>query len=496
VAPNCFPPELVTEMGLVRHEVARHGGRVAFLCSASLVFEMAPKRLRQATFKLSASDAGTSRPVKLSRSASPASSALWLRDLPEGLMVYCPTTWVGSQSTGAPLNEPLVQGTPVGIAAFDLDSTIITTKSGSKFPRSAGDWKLISPRILIKLQQVHACGMKVVVFTNQGGVATGRIDISFLHTRCEAIATALAIPVAFYIATAKNQFRKPSSRMWDVCIDHLGGSNMVDMTQSFYVGDAAGRPPSSRKQRDFSDSDRKFALNVGVSFYTPEMYFDGSTESVESLPLSGLDPRTLLTSEHIVGTADCNSILRRIVSPGDVAEYLISIRDKPRSQTLVLLVGFPASGKTTFARRHLISHGFEWINQDNLKTAAKCLKTARDHLAVGRSVVVDMTNPKATTRAAYTELARNCGKPVCVVALVMQTSREIAEHLNIIRERSEDGVTNEPVRTRVPAVAFNTFAKSLVLPSLPEEEIDKIGFVEFFPHFDSEAHLKTFRQFS
>jgi bifunctional polynucleotide phosphatase/kinase len=475
---------------------AFHGGQVAFVCSAPLVPEMAPKRLRQTTFKLSASDVGTSRPVKIARSTSPASSAHWLRDLPEGLMVFCPKAWVHSHSLNVVPDLPVVKRAPVGIAAFDLDSTIITTKSGSKFPRSAGDWKLISPRILIKLQEVHACGMKVVVFTNQGGVATGRIDASFLHTRFEAIAAALAIPVAFYIATAKNQFRKPSSRMWEVCIEHLGGSTMVDMPHSFYVGDAAGRPPSSRKQRDFSDSDRKFALNVGVSFYTPEMYFDGSTESVESLPLSGLDPRTLVDSQHIVGMADLNSILRRIVSPHEVAEYLISTRDKPGTQTLVLLVGFPASGKTTFARRHLIAHGFEWINQDNLKTAAKCLKTAKDYLAVGKSIVVDMTNPKATTRAAYTELARSCGKPVCVVALVMQTSREIAEHLNLIRERAEEGTRNEPVRTRVPAVAFNTFAKSLVLPSLPEEEIDKIGYVEFFPHFDNEAHLKIFRQFS
>ena len=38
-----------------------------------------------------------------------------------------------------------------------------------------------------------------------------------------------------------------------------------DKSASFYVGDAAGRA------NDFASTDRKFALNVGVQFYTPEV---------------------------------------------------------------------------------------------------------------------------------------------------------------------------------------------------------------------------------
>lgn len=40
-----------------------------------------------------------------------------------------------------------------------------------------------------------------------------------------------------------------------------------DKTLSFFVGDAAGRP------RDHNDSDRKWALNVGIPFFTPEVMF-------------------------------------------------------------------------------------------------------------------------------------------------------------------------------------------------------------------------------
>jgi histidinol phosphatase-like enzyme len=38
-----------------------------------------------------------------------------------------------------------------------------------------------------------------------------------------------------------------------------------DKSTSYYVGDAAGRA------NDFASTDRKFALNVGVQFYTPEV---------------------------------------------------------------------------------------------------------------------------------------------------------------------------------------------------------------------------------
>lgn len=42
------------------------------------------------------------------------------------------------------------------------------------------------------------------------------------------------------------------------------------MKKSFYCGDAAGRLKTSSTPKDFSDSDLKFALNIGLPFLTPE----------------------------------------------------------------------------------------------------------------------------------------------------------------------------------------------------------------------------------
>ncbi len=40
-----------------------------------------------------------------------------------------------------------------------------------------------------------------------------------------------------------------------------------DKKDSYFVGDAAGRAD------DFASTDRKFALNIGIQFYTPEVSY-------------------------------------------------------------------------------------------------------------------------------------------------------------------------------------------------------------------------------
>jgi bifunctional polynucleotide phosphatase/kinase len=45
----------------------------------------------------------------------------------------------------------------------------------------------------------------------------------------------------------------------------------IDMDRSVYVGDAAGRVASKGVAKDHSDTDYKWALNVGLKFLTPEV---------------------------------------------------------------------------------------------------------------------------------------------------------------------------------------------------------------------------------
>lgn len=47
----------------------------------------------------------------------------------------------------------------------------------------------------------------------------------------------------------------------------------VNKAESFYCGDAAGRPATSEKDQDFSDGDLQFARSCGLKFETPESLF-------------------------------------------------------------------------------------------------------------------------------------------------------------------------------------------------------------------------------
>ena len=59
---------------------------------------------------------------------------------------------------------------PIKIAAFDLDDTLIATKSGNTFARNPEDWKWWHAGVPSRLRQLDADGFAIVVVTNQGGV--------------------------------------------------------------------------------------------------------------------------------------------------------------------------------------------------------------------------------------------------------------------------------------------------------------------------------------
>ena len=61
-------------------------------------------------------------------------------------------------------------------------------------------------------------------------------------------------------------YRKPSPGMWRYVVEKGNGGVTVDLSDSLYVGDAAGRVAGWQpgKKKDFACSDRLFALNVGM----------------------------------------------------------------------------------------------------------------------------------------------------------------------------------------------------------------------------------------
>jgi bifunctional polynucleotide phosphatase/kinase len=176
--------------------------------------------------------------------------------------------------------------------------------------------------------------------------------------------------------------------------------------KAFYVGDAAGR------QGDWSDKDLKFAQSLGFNFFSPEEIFP--LEPVKMLPKTA-NPKT--------------------------------------SKEVVIMVGYPASGKSTIAKEL----GYHIVDGDKLKSAAAMIKDAKKHIAIS-SVVFDSTAGTKEKRAAYVNFAKELGLPVRV--FWVQTSIDVSMERN--KQRALAG------GPRVPDIAFYVYRKRFEEPSEDE----------------------------
>lgn len=107
------------------------------------------------------------------------------------------------------------------VAAFDLDGTIITTKSGHVFARDVGDWKIAFGPVVEKLKELYENDFKIVFFTNQSGIGRGTLKTSDFKKKIESIVRKLSIPVQVLIAAKDDIYRKPRPGMWRHFVEHV-----------------------------------------------------------------------------------------------------------------------------------------------------------------------------------------------------------------------------------------------------------------------------------
>lgn len=151
------------------------------------------------------------------------------------------------------------------IASFDIDGTIIKTKSGARFPKTPDDWTWNILDIQKQLKKLVEDNYKLVFFTNQSGVGNDTSKIKDFKKKIENILNSLNLPVQVFISLSKRIYRKPRMGMWDMLVKEKNDGVEIDVDKSFYVGDAAGREKNwaPKKNKDHSAADRLFAMNIG-----------------------------------------------------------------------------------------------------------------------------------------------------------------------------------------------------------------------------------------
>ncbi|HEV2721067.1 MAG TPA: ATP-binding protein [Thermoanaerobaculia bacterium] len=135
---------------------------------------------------------------------------------------------------------------------------------------------------------------------------------------------------------------------------------------------------------------------------------------------------------------------------------------------LIVFVGLPGSGKSTYYRSHFAATHAH-VSKDLMPNARRRddrqEREIEAALAAGSSVVVDNTNPSREVRAPLVAIGRRHGARI--VAIYFDVDVRTA----IMRNRQREG------RARVPDVAIFTTKKKLVAPTTAEgfDEVRVVG---------------------
>lgn len=265
-------------------------------------------------------------------------------------------------------------------ALFDLDWTLIRptttpcrpTLSGGPFCQQPDDWAVIPGRIE-RLQDFVREGWSVGIisnqkFANKSVVVARMINVFNLFNKY--------LPdIILMVATDESrvdptnpltEYRKPGVG-WGFYLPFVVTNGRKE---GLFCGDAVQDISRPDRSWGYADSDRQFAINMGIAFFTPEEIF----------PQIKL-PEALFTMPKL----------------------------------LLLLVGPPGSGKSTFAKR-LGQVGWALIESDVYKSNwSRMQKEIHNQLMQGRRVVVDATHPGKARRLEVIAIATQYQVPVGII---------------------------------------------------------------------------------
>ncbi|KAH7696806.1 Polynucleotide kinase 3 phosphatase [Aphelenchoides avenae] len=186
------------------------------------------------------------------------------------------------------------------VLGLDLDETIVRTKSGGIFAENADDWQWYSATVPSAIRAFHSAGFKICIFTNQKGIQLGIVEPEDFKRKAESICDALNVPIQVFAAVGDTRYRKPNVGLWLLMEKEENDGIPVSRKSCIFVGDAAGRTATANNPADYTDSDKLFASNLGVTFATPEQLFGChfDTNSIMAAwprALAAISPQTALS---------------------------------------------------------------------------------------------------------------------------------------------------------------------------------------------------------
>lgn len=346
------------------------------------------------------------------------------------------------------------------IYMFDLDYTLIKTKSGKKFPTNKNDWEILYPSIIEKMSKISKLSDSLIgVVSNQKGLKSEEQKNDWVD-KIKQINKVIKIDFVF-ASLSDDRFRKPLPGSFELVKEKFIGidwDNLIERKKIFYIGDAFGR------KNDFSDTDVKYAINNNLRFKTPEIFFNTNKEEGKTGSI------TYPTINYF--TLDAQSRLF------DELDQIIRTKKK----ILIITIGLPASGKS-FLRKELIKRHpqFYYSNNDDINDKVQSQMLVRKISLEYDFIIDDNTNLDKMGRDERLKMFKDYYK----VGIWFDYELDVCLHLNWMRMYWFGSKL-------LPKVTYYTLRKKFDSTNL------EIGFDKFikidkvFKEFDLENKIKYY----
>jgi DNA 3'-phosphatase len=259
---------------------------------------------------------------------------------------------IGTTNNFYNVADKQISGGSNKIMAFDLDDTIIKTKSG-KFPISADDWLFCFDKK--KIEQYKF----IVIFTNQLNIKKQPKRYDAFKSKIINIISLLNCEVQIFISTEDDKFRKPSDILFLLFKQKMKMAININIRINFditYVGDA---------YTENNYSDLEFAINSKIKFMCPLHFADEKSGLTNCLGNHINNPPNFgiqLISEGINYDKNIMKIFKRIEIFSDI-----------ENKSMVILKGRPSSGKS-YVANYFKLFGYYVIGIDTNDELINCNK--------------------------------------------------------------------------------------------------------------------------
>lgn len=141
-------------------------------------------------------------------------------------------------------------------------------------------YKLSHPHIIDKLEELNKKGYSIVIISNQAGVEGNKMTVQQMEKRFDNFTKLLSFHIPVIAMIGKHSFfRKPCVGAFQFYANYIHTESPIEIDKSYYIGDAAGRQALGKlKKKDFSSGDYMFAQNIGLTFLTPDVFFENSKD--------------------------------------------------------------------------------------------------------------------------------------------------------------------------------------------------------------------------